>query len=377
MNILKKNRFKIICGSVLLAGGLVLTAMNLLVGKGVKITEWNNFYNENNIAFFYEQIPNEKLATLDSAYKISEQASECKTDYDKVMKAVEIVNKILKADDVESTNLNDGYDILSRKTQSNRSSIKDMAVVTRDFINILGIKNRIGVFRKGNSKYHSDVEYYVIEYWSSEDNKWVMIDVSDGGHFEDDNTKLSAVEVINSDVKKIPYLGETSQLDYKNKISKYFDSYSVSIENSCEKKRSNCNVTYIKNDTAIEYKIKDTFAAPTVFTKERKLFERSPFDTLVGSDEKAYLLVCGAISNDDEKKDAANNKKKTSSNESSILVAAFKDDSVLKEFYLNVNGEGYEQVQENKEVKLKKGSNVLELSLDGINTVGSVTIEKQ
>lgn len=373
MSVLKKNRFKILCGILLLVGCVILTIINSISNKGVKITEWNNFYNENNIVFFYEELPNEKLELLSSTYKINDNVADSTTELDKVMKIMGTVRNIITIDSIDNTDLNNGYDILSRKTQSNKASFKDFAIVSRDFLNSLGIISRIGVFRKGNSEYHSDIEYYVIEYWSTEYNKWIMIDLKYGGYFEEDDRKLSAVEVINSDMNKISYIGDASQLDYKNNIAKYFDSYSLAIENSSQKRRSNCNVTYIRDDSAVQYRIKNSFAPPTVFTKETKLFEKSPFDKFVGSDEKAYILVCGAISHN---QDESENKKRDSK-ENSVLIAAFKDDRVLKSFYLNINGKGYEEVEENKEIELEKGNNIIELSLDGQNTMTSVTIEKK
>ena len=373
MSVLRKNRFKILCGIVLFVGAVFLTFINLMSDKGTKITKWDNYYNDKNIVFFYEEFPNEKLELLNSTYKIQEKVKNEKSEFDRVEKAIGIIGSMMKVDKIDNTGLNNGYDILSRKTQSNRTSFKDMAITARDFVNSLGIKCRIGVFRKGNSKFHSDIEYYVLEYWSTEYNKWIMVDINYGGCFEDGDRKLSAIEVINSDIKKIAYVGDTPQGDYKNNICKYFDSYTVSIENSLERKRSNCNVTYIKDESAVEYKIKDKFAQPTVFTKEVSLFEKSPYDTLVGSDEKAYLLVCGAISHEADD----NEKNKKEIKENTVLIAAFKDDKVLKSFYLNVNGKGFEQVQDNKEVKLSKGSNIIELSLDGENTMTSVTIEKK
>ena len=373
MSVLRKNRFKILCGIVLFVGAVFLTFINLMSDKGTKITKWDNYYNDKNIVFFYEEFPNEKLELLNSTYKIQEKVKDEKSEFDRVEKAIGIIRSMMKVDKIDNTGLNNGYDILSRKSQSNRTSFKDMAITARDFVNSLGIKCRIGVFRKGNSKFHSDIEYYVLEYWSTEYNKWIMVDINYGGCFEDGDRKLSAIEVINSDIKKIAYVGDAPQGDYKNNICKYFDSYTVSIENSLERKRSNCNVTYIKDESAVEYKIKDKFAQPTVFTKEVSLFEKSPYDTLVGSDEKAYLLVCGAISHEADD----NEKNKKEIKENTVLIAAFKDDKVLKSFYLNVNGKGFEQVQDNKEVKLSKGSNIIELSLDGENTMTSVTIEKK
>ncbi|WP_294392404.1 hypothetical protein [uncultured Clostridium sp.] len=379
MSVLIKNRFKILCGILLLVGALFFTFINFISDKGTKITEWNNYYNENNIVFFYEELPNEKLSLLNSTYKIQEIVKAEKSEFDRVEKAINMIRSMMKVDKIDNTGLDNGYDILSRKTQSNKTSFKDMAITARDFVNSLGIKCRIGVFRKGNSNFNSDIEYYVLEYWSTEYNKWVMMDINYGGYLEDGDKKMSAMEVINSDIKKIAYMGDVSQADYKNNISKYFDSYTVSIENSFEKKRSNCNVTYVKDESAVEYRIKNTFAQPTVFTEETGLFEKSPYDTLVGSDEKAYLLVCGAISHKDDDSEENKNKKqdKKEIKEDTVFIAAFKDDKVLKSFYLNINGKGYEQVTDNKEVQLSKGSNTIELSLDGSNTMTSVTIEKK
>ena len=64
MSVLGKNRFKIIFGIVLLIGAIILTMINIISNKGIEIVEWNNFYNENNVVFFYDKFPNEKLDLL-------------------------------------------------------------------------------------------------------------------------------------------------------------------------------------------------------------------------------------------------------------------------------------------------------------------------
>lgn len=367
---LKKNKFKILSGVILLIGCIVLTVMNLLSNKGDEIIEWNNFYNEDNIVFFYEDSTNEKLDMLNAQYKIKEQVSNCNSEFEKVLKAVDIVKNTMKVEDIESTGLNNGYDILQIKSQSHKSSFRDMAIVARDIVNSIGVKSRIGFYRKGESKYNSEIEYYILEYWSNEYNKWIMIDFTDNGYFEYEKTKLSAIELINSDIEKVSYMGDTSQIDYKNKIIKFLDSYTVAIENSNEKKRSNCNVTYIKNESAIEYKIKGKFMPPTVFTTETKLFEKSPFNKLIGQDEKAYMLICGAITNIDEKQEQKDR-------DDSIYIAAFQSDEVLDSFYLRINGGEYQNVEANKKLDLEKGINLIELSIDGQNTLSSISIERK
>ncbi|MGN0143758.1 MAG: hypothetical protein ACI398_02160 [Clostridium sp.] len=368
---LKNNKFKILSGIILLTGCVILVIMNLLSNSGEKIIEWNNYYNEDNIVFFYEENSNEKLKKLSEEYKLQEELSDCSSEFDKVLKAVSIVDNMLSLKDIKNSELNNGYDILKMKSQSHQVSFRDMAIVARDFVNSMGVKSRIGFFRKGESKYHSEIDYYVLEYWSNDYNKWIMIDFTDAGYFENEDTKLSALEVINSDIKKIFYMGQTSQIDYKNKVSKFFDSYTISIENSNEKKRSNCNVTYIKNENALEYKVNGKFMPPTVFTKESRLFEKSPFNKLVGDDEKAYMLICGSIT------DKTENKEKKDKAKDKLYIAAFQSDSVLESFYLRINGSEYEEVECNKEIELEKGNNLIELSIDGKNTVSSINIEKK
>lgn len=369
----KKNKFKILSGIILMTASIILTIANLSVNKIDRIIEWNNYYNEDNIVFFYEESSNEKLNKLNTEYNLKEEVSEISSEFEKVLKAVKVLDNMVSVKDIKNTGLNNGYDILKTKTQSKQVSFKDMAIIARDFVNTIGLKSRIGVFRIGDSKYQSEFEYYVLEYWSNEYNKWIMIDFTDAGCFEDEQGKLSAIEVINNDIKDIFYIGETSQFDYKNKISKFLDSYTISIENSNEKKRSNCNVTYIKNESALEYKIKGQVISPTVFTTETKLFEKSPFNKLVGHDEKAYMLICGSISNQDKiEYDQKKNKDKNK-----IYISAFQNDGVLESFYLRVNGSEYEEVEYNKEIELKKGENMIELSIDGKNTVSSFIIEKE
>ena len=75
---------------------------------------------------------------------------------------------------------------------------------------------------------------------------------------------------------------------------------------------------------------------------------------------------------EEKKKDKGKKEK-----ENTVFIAAFKDDKVLESFYININGQGYEEVYDNKEVELIKGKNTIELSLDGENTMSSVTIEKK
>ena len=167
-------------------------------------------------------------------------------------------------------------------------------------------------------------------------------------------------------------------------MNKYLDSYSVNIENSNTSKRSNCSITYIKNDRALEIKFKNKYPSPTIFTKQTQLFEKSPFNDLIQDDEKAYLLVCPSKlteHNKNNKLDASAASADSKEDEvkvigDKVLISAFKDDKVMKSFYLSINGSNFEEVEDYKEYVLEKGTTTIDLSIDGNTIISSVAIEK-
>lgn len=380
---MKSNKMKIIAGIIIILGLPILSLYaKAKYSQGINVTKWDNYYDENNIVFFYEDSYNENNVMLDKKYKISEYVSNEEKEFDRVLKATTIVKELVEKDDVPETGLDNAMDILKKKGDSKKVNFKDMAIIARDIVNCTGVKTRIGVFRKGDAQKTSNYEYYVLEYWSTELNKWVMVDFLDKGYFEKD-TKLSAVEVLNGNLRKIPYNGNTGQKDYKNNLNKYLDSYSVNIENSNKNVRSNCMVTYIKDDSALQLKYKNKYASPTIFTKNTQLFEKSPFNDLVYEDKKAYLLICPSKLTESSKDKSKNTEdvSKNSADETKVvgekvLISAFKDDKVIKSYYLKINGSDYEKIEGFKEIKLENGTTTIELSIDGSTSVSSVSILK-
>lgn len=382
---MKSNKLKIIAGFlIVIALPIILLYSKAKFAEGISIKKWDNYYDENNIVLFYEDSKSEKNIQLNEKYKINDYVNTEEKEFDKVLKCTNIVRELVEKDDVLETGLNNAFDILEKKGDSKKVNFKDAAIIARDIINCTGVKTRIGVFRKGDAQHKSNYEYYVIEYWSTDLNKWIMIDFLDQGYFSDGDNKLSAMEVLNSNLKKTPYLGNTSQQDYKNNLNKYLDSYSVNIENSNTSKRSNCSITYIKNDRALEIKFKNKYPSPTIFTKQTQLFEKSPFNDLIQDDEKAYLLVCPSKlteHNKNNKLDASAASADSKEDEvkvigDKVLISAFKDDKVMKSFYLSINGSNFEEVEDYKEYVLEKGTTTIDLSIDGNTIISSVAIEK-
>ena len=331
------------------------------------MTEWNNFYNEDNIVFFYEKNNNSIIRELGKTYELESYVSGEKSELDKVLKVVGLVNTLVEYDGVADTNLNNAAEILAQKTESKKTSARDMAIITRDMLTSLNIYSRVGTFRKKNSQFENSYEYTVLEYWSSENNKWIMIDVKDQGIFYDKDKKLSAIEVLSSNMGKISYLGNTPQKNYKNNLIKYLSSYSISIDNGISSYKSNSYVTYLKEKVNVEIKYKNKFAQPSIFTRESKLFERSPFNSKYGRDKKAYIILAADEKVDEKTKEVTKN----------FIIGGFKDDKIMDKYYLNIDNQGYEEVEKYKKIPLKKGVTKIELSLDGINTISSVTFDNK
>ena len=361
------NKIKIVTGIILLGIGITLSIMNFKTSKGINIESWDNYYNENNIVFFYENSLNENLKMLDSTYKVNEIVNKETSEIDKVLKTVDIINSIVECDDVRETEFNSGYEILLEKGQGKKVSQRDMAIIERDMLTTIGINARVGIFRKSNAQFAKNPEDYVVEYWSTKYNKWIMIDFIDKGYFLEGNNKLSSIEVLTKDIKKIAYLGKSSQKDYKNKIKYYLNSYSLPIDNTMFGSKSNSYITYVKDNKSVEIKLENRFLPPTIFTEKLELFEKSPFDKQVGTDEKAYIILAKSNDTNDSSKD---------SNTIKLVIGGFKDDKIMDTYYLNINDSGYEEVNKYKEIELDKGVTKIELSLDRTNTVSSVVINK-
>lgn len=367
MSTIKSNIFKIIIGTIILFGGIILGIVNQMSYKGIKVTKWDNYYNENNIVFFYENPLNDKIKILQETYNLKEAAKEQKSDLEKVIKIVEIANKIAEYDDIESRNLNSAYDIIAEKGTQKKVANKDLAIIVRDMLSSIGYDSRVGIYRSSNAQFKQKSQYYIVEFWSRDYSKWIAIDCIDKGYFMKGNTKLSALEVLTSNLRDVAYLGKSSQKDYKNKLNKYLNSYSLQIDNTILNNKSNSYITYLKHKEALELKYIGEFAPPTIYTEQAKLFEKSPYKRRIGIDEKAYLILSLINS-----KNKDNDK-----NITEVIIAGFKDGRIIKDSYININNNGYEKIDKYKKIELKKGKTLIDLSLDGEIPISSVEINKE
>lgn len=340
---------------------------------GYKVTNWDNIYNESNIELFYSNKDDVSLTTLDEVYKINEITKNEGSLHDRVLKIVDIVHSIVEFDDVKDTNLTSGYAILKEKNTAKKVSEKDMAIITRDFISSLGIEARVGEFRGQIGKINKEENYYVIEYWNNDFNKWVMIDFRDKGYFSNKKIPCSAIEVLEYELNDFSYSGKTEKKKHLSKFNKALDSYSIGIDNTVSRSKSNSYITYLyKGMESLGVEFKSSFIEPSIFTDEKYLFEKSPNDDIVLDDKKAYIILMKKYdkslpkTKDEENTEEIKNDK--------VIVGAFQNGRIIPNYFVRVNDGEFEVAESYYEYNFIKGKNKIDISLDGVNVMSSVEI---
>lgn len=335
--------------------------------KSLEVVSWANFYNENNIEFFYEDSESlsKSLITrnLDGTYKISELTANEETEIGKVLKVTEILNTIVEYDDVSESSAVNGFDILKEKGTSKKVSGRDMAIIERDLLQSIGFISRVGEFRKENAEVESTPSYYVVEYWSNESNSWIMIDFRNSGYFEKDGVKLSALQVMNSNLKELNYVGNEVEKSYIKKMKKFMLSYTIAIDNTFNMKKSNTYITYTPDEQNISLKKGANYISATIYTTSQDMFNYAPDFKVNTEDSRAYLLIM---------KKPIKNKE-----ENPIFIAtAFKDGSVEKESNIKINGEDFQITNMYKEFELVKGMNTIELIGENSEIISKIEIKR-
>ncbi|MGL4772935.1 MAG: hypothetical protein ACRC2K_05150 [Clostridium sp.] len=343
--------------------------------KGLRVLSWeNNYYNEDNIQLYYEPIKvdivDKRLSGLNKVYKLDEVIGEQNEELDMAIRITDIVNNIVSYDGIPSSLYLNGYDILKEKGENKKVSERDMAIITRDLFLAYGYEARVCEFRKESPQFNKNSSYYAVEYWSPKYNKWVMIDFKYRGYVEKNGEALSAYEILYDDLKKTSFEGTISNREYNKNIKEYLSSYSIAIDNTLDAKKSNSYITLIKDKKAVDIKYdSDKFIAPTIYTENKELFQLSPWSKVEKKDERGYIIL--------KKKNATTSdmtEEEKIKLQNTFIIGGFKDSSIMKKYYLNINGEGFEEVDAYKEYEFKIGENTIEISLDGINTSSNIAI---
>ncbi len=333
--------------------------------QGLSVKSWDNVYNENSINFFYSNIEDEKIKILNQTNNVKEKVKDENNMLTKAIKVIEVLNEVITFDDIQSTNRINGFDILKDKATSKKASARDISIVYRDVLQSLGYTARVGEFKRINTTFNKEKSYYIVEFWSKEYNKWIMIDFIDKGYFDNNGFPCSAMELLDTDIRNLNYTGKTDRRDYIPMLKKSLYTYTISIDNTVNMERSNTYITYIKDKNDITLKFKGNYLPPTIFTENKDLMNKNPIEESNVKDEKAYIVLMkkNEVSKDSE------------IDRASFIIGAFKDGKILDEYYIKEKSGEFVSVKKYKDLILTKGSNTIELSLNGNDVVSSIEID--
>ena len=322
-----------------------------------EIKLWNNIYNGDSIALFYEKESDLRIEMLRALYNL-DKIDKGDDEINYILKVSEAASKVVTLDNVDDTKALNGYDIIRLIGEKRIVSAKDMAIIVRDFITSVGYDARIGEIscsKKDEDKY--DI-YYIVEYYSDKYNKWIAVDIVDGGYFTFENTPCSGVELVEKGISQLKYIGKVSSEEYFSDKKDLFKSYTIMIDNTVDRVKSNSVITYITSKNEITLTYGDKALLPTIYTENRELFTKAPNAEGEVEDDKAYIILMKSEEEGVER----------------FVVGGFKNGKIMDEYYVGRSNGTFEKVNEYFELELIKGKNMISISCDGVNEDARIEI---
>ena len=322
-----------------------------------EIKLWNNIYNGDSIALFYEEESDLRIEMLRALYNL-DKIDKGDDEINYILRVSEVASKVVTLDNVDDTKALNGYDIIRLIGEKRIVSAKDMAIIVRDFITSVGYDARIGEIRcskKDEDKY--DI-YYIVEYYSNKYNKWIAVDIVDGGYFTFENTPCSGVELVEKGISQLKYIGKVSSEEYFSDKKDLFKSYTIMIDNTVDRVKSNSVITYITSKNEITLTYGDKALMPTIYTENRELFTKAPNAEGEVEDDKAYIILMKSEEEGVER----------------FVVGGFKNGKIMDEYYVGRSNGTFEKVNEYFELELIKGKNMISISCDGVNEDARIEI---
>ena len=324
-----------------------------------EVVNYDNFYNENNIKIFYEdESEDSRLEKLREIYKVNDFIKDEKSEMDIALRLVDVVNSIVEYDEVKDSGENNAFDILKDMKERTKVSGKDMAIIYRDLLYSVGIKARVGEFRNERTLLSRDEKYFVVEYWSEEYSKWIMVDFIEKGYIVKDNSPLSAIEIVDERKSTIEFLGKIDTKIYKERNLEKFQTYTINIDNTLDMKKSNSALTFVESEKGIYLEHCNKFIQPTIFTETTDIFLNSPEYEITKKDTKPYIILM--------KKSGENNK---------FTVAAFKDGNIIEDYYIKINKDDFKKQDKYFEVELDTSVTSIEISTDGKESCSKLEVK--
>lgn len=334
--------------------------------KGVLVGKWDNIYTGTNIKFYNEDLQTDYLKGLSHEYELLSKTEGIEKDMDKALKMLEWTHEMFEFNRGSISGEEDAKSIINALKDGKKASDQDMSIVFTQTLRSVGVQARVGVFKVKDGQFNKKASsLYISEIWSKELNKWVAIDVANNACFYKEDIPLSAIELLKSDIDTIEIKKSKNLSKYKKEITKYLYSYSIPIDNSfLGVKKSNSFIRYIPEGDLPEIKGLKSYENPSLYVNSSELFEISPYKKYSNAkiDDKATFIIM--------KKDPVGDKNE----ELQFVVGAFKDSSMVKEYYASIDGMEYYKVNQYFDLKLKIGENKIILSEDGKTPVREIII---
>lgn len=329
-----------------------------------EVEQWDNLYEDDNIRFYYidEEIP--EIVHLKGKYEVEKIVQ---MDDSEIEKALDI-NSWLKVRckvtvSTMETNKN-AEELLITLNEETMVSQKDYNSILQEMLASIGVKTRVG-------EYVLEESYSVIEVWDSKLGKWVMIDGIEDGYIKSDNKPLSAVELLDVELDQV--IISTNEEDrllkksYIKTLKNTLGTYTIKIDNSkYEQSTINSHITYVKNVEDIQLETDKGYIQPTIFVDDAVLFNISPFIEVDSEGDEIPTIIF-----------AKRNVKEDGENYIKFTLGAFMNSSMVEEFYISLNKGEYIKVDTYYDLSIENGSNSIEISLDGINPLRTVKINKE
>lgn len=338
----------------------------------VKITNYNNIYEGNNIKFYYMDGENDYQKNIKKEYKLDDIVKKSGND---IEKAFAIINWIKEKAEFNISAMKNGdttKEILEKLTTTKSLSDDGYSIILEESLSALGTYVRKGsLATKNHIKPKPKQGFKVIEVWSNIHGKWVMIDGGNGCYMTLNDIPLSAVEIIENGLENVKIVGLNSEKEvrqYKKDMAKYFNTYTIAIDNNkFTSPKSNSFVTFIKNGEDIQIENQSGYISPTLFVTKPDLFNLNP--QIINGDKNQDEIPTLIISKKDKKEDTDGSIKFT--------VGVFNDSVMMKKYYISLNDGTYSEVNDYYDLSILEGKTKISLSIDGKKPIREIFFERK
>jgi len=353
-------------------GGIIFWNFKVKYGlnsrdEELKITKWENFYNEDNIHFYYLNPQNENLLKIKANYGLQKLVDQKGDELDNSIKIMKFINEKVKAQSTSMTSDKTALEIMEVAFGGSKISDSDYVIMYEDCLAAVGINVRRGVLRSTYKKAKGKSYFNVCEIWSDKYNKWVMIDGVNGCYMTKEDIPLGAVEILDKGIGKVKIVLLKDTSKYIKNMSSYYESYSISVDNNkYGELKSNSKIAFLKAKQIPKIETKEGFIEPTIFVNNPKVFKISPKLKYVnkGKEEIPTLIF------------AKRNLKNDTKEVENFTVGAFMNSYMIQKYFISVNGSDYIKVDTYFDLKIISGTNSIKLSQDGKTLEREVVIEK-